>query len=233
MKAFGHPVAYPSDSMGCHSEECSDEESRTGRENTGFFAGFILSEVEGLRMTGPNGRIVKCTNVKRSVLIFFCWLLLSFFSAAAQESTPETAGVELFAHGQRSAARQFFETFVRAHPENPVGAFYLGRCAFEEQLYDRAIEWFAKAVELDEANSDFHLWLGRAHGHQAQRSNVLRQPFLALKVKEHFERAVELNPDNLAARADLQEYYEKAPSFLGGSADKARQQAQEIAKRGQ
>jgi len=62
------------------------------------------------------------------------------------------------------------------------------------------------------------------------RSSVLIQPFLALKVKQHFERAVELNPDNLDARADLKEYYEKAPGFLGGSVEKARQQAEEIAK---
>ncbi|MBI3249777.1 MAG: tetratricopeptide repeat protein [Deltaproteobacteria bacterium] len=144
-----------------------------------------------------------------------------------------TVGVQLFERGQLLEARQFFEAFVQTYPENPVGVFYFGRFAFEEQQYDRAIEQFTKAVQLNETNSDFHLWLGRAYGHQALRSNVLVQPFLALKVKKHFERAVALNPDNLAARADLQEYYEKAPSFLGGSTDKARQQAEEIAKRGQ
>jgi hypothetical protein len=63
------------------------------------------------------------------------------------------------------------------------------------------------------------------------RANILRQPFLAWKVKEHFERAVTLDPGNLAARADLMEYYLKAPGFLGGSEEKARAQAAEIAAR--
>ena len=114
---------------------------------------------------------------------------------------------------------------------DPPGAFELGRMEFAAQRYDQAIVWFEKALLLDERNSEYHLWLGRAYGHEAERSAVFRQPLLALKVKEHFEKAVELNPDNLEARADLQEYYEKAPVFLGGGMEKARAQAQEIARR--
>lgn len=138
------------------------------------------------------------------VLLFLVLSTVTSASAVAQDTATVESGTHLFSEGRQ---------------------------AFERHEYDRAIEWFEKAVQLDEQNSDFHLWLGRAYGHQALRSHVLKQPFLALKVKEHFERAVELNPDNLAARADLQEYYEKAPGFLGGSNDKARQQAEEIARR--
>jgi tetratricopeptide (TPR) repeat protein len=160
--------------------------------------------------------------------------LLSYVSiATAQRSESVTFGVQLFERGQLPEARQFFERFVTDHPNDSSGVFYLGRIAFEEQHYDRAIEWFQQAVQREPGNSDYHLWLGRAYGHHAIRSNVLLQPFLARKVKSHFEQAVELNPDNLAARADLQEYYEKAPGFLGGGVEKARQQAEEIATRKQ
>jgi tetratricopeptide (TPR) repeat protein len=140
-----------------------------------------------------------------TLVVVFCWLLSGAPFSFAQTS----------------------ETVASDAPS----AFALGGAAFDAQRYDQAIAWFEKAVQLDEANSDYHLWLGRAYGHEAQRSAVWRQPSLALKVKAHFERAVELNPDNLAARADLQEYYEKAPVILGGGAEKAHQQAQEIAKR--
>jgi hypothetical protein len=54
---------------------------------------------------------------------------------------------------------------------------------------------------------------------------------LARKVKTHFEKAVTLNPDNLAARADLVEYYLKAPRILGGGKEKAEVQAHEISLR--
>lgn len=163
--------------------------------------------------------------------VFLCWLLSYVSIATAQSSESVTFGVQLFERGQLSEARQFFERFVMDHPNDSRGVFYLGRIAFKEQYYDRAVKWFQQAVQREPGNSDYHLWLGRAYGHHAMRSNMLLQPFLARKVKSHFEQAVELNPENLAARADLQEYYEKAPAFLGGSAEKARQQAEEIAKR--
>jgi tetratricopeptide (TPR) repeat protein len=164
---------------------------------------------------------------------FLYWLLLWISIAIAQENEPATVGVQLFERGQLPEARQFFERFVADRSDDSSSVFYLGRIEFEEQRFDRAVEWFQQAVQREPANSDYHLWLGRAYGHQAIHSNVLLQPFLARKVKVHFEQAVELNPDNLAARADLQEYYEKAPGFLGGSTEKARQQAEEIAKRQQ
>jgi hypothetical protein len=88
-------------------------------------------------------------------------------------------------------------------------------------------------VQLDEHSSDYHLWLGRACGRLAERVDVFRQFLLARKMKLHLERAVELNPENLAARADLREYYEKAPAFLGGSVEKAKVQEEEIEKRQQ
>lgn len=163
--------------------------------------------------------------------VFLCWLLSHVSIATAQGSEPVTFGVQLFEREQLPEARQFFERFVVEQPGDSLGAFYLGRIAFADQQYDRAIEWFEKAVQQAPENSDYHLWLGRAYGYQALRSNIFIQPFLARKVKAHFEQAVALNPDNLAARADLLEYYEKAPGFLGGSTEKAKQQAEEIAKR--
>ncbi len=181
---------------------------------------------------------MSCILVKRvRVLPFFLlfWLLvfgrLSY--GRAQEAPDVAQGVQLFAERQTAEAQRFFDAFVQAQPENPVALFYLGRIAFEKQHYAQAIEWLEKAIHFDENNSDYHLWLGRAYGYEAQRSAALRQPLLAWKVKGHFEKAVELNPDNLDARADLQEYYEKAPMILGGGVEKAQQQAEEIARRKQ
>jgi len=60
---------------------------------------------------------------------------------------------------------------------------------------------------------------------------VLRQPGLARKTKAAWERAIELDSDNLDARSDLIQYYVQAPGFLGGSTTKAHEQAEEIRKR--
>src|SRR5205814_3509871 len=54
---------------------------------------------------------------------------------------------------------------------------------------------------------------------------------LAKKVKREFERAVELDPNNLDARDDMITYYLQAPGMMGGSVSKAKQEAAEIQKR--
>jgi tetratricopeptide (TPR) repeat protein len=159
-------------------------------------------------------------------------LTLSWFSrGVAQADDLVSVGVGLFAEGNIAAAHRFFSTFVEEQPTNAVGAFYLGRTFFAQEQYADAIEWLEKAVLLDEHNSEYHLWLGRACGYQAQRASVLWQFPLARRVRKHFERAVELNPDNVDARADLAEYYLKAPWFLGGGKEKAETQAHEISQR--
>jgi tetratricopeptide (TPR) repeat protein len=161
------------------------------------------------------------------LLLLLSWLL----PLSAQAGDSATLGISLFEQGDITAAQQFFSTFVEEQPTDAVGAFYLGRTFFAQEQYEDAIEWLEKAVLLNEQNSDYHLWLGRAYGYQAQRTSVLWQLPLARRVRKHFERAVELNPDNIDARADLAEYYLKAPWFLGGSKEKAEAQAHEISQR--
>jgi tetratricopeptide (TPR) repeat protein len=157
-------------------------------------------------------------------------VLLSLAPPVAQSSEDMATGVALFERGQFAAAQQVFEAFVRQYPTDPAGAYYLGRIAFESEQYEQAATWFEKAVQLDGSNSDSHLWLGRTYGHQAQAAKG-EAFFLARKVKTHFEKAVELNPDNIEARFDLLEYYLQASAFVNGGLTKAKEQAEEIAKR--
>jgi tetratricopeptide (TPR) repeat protein len=63
------------------------------------------------------------------------------------------------------------------------------------------------------------------------KAGIFRQPGLAGKTRTAFEKAVELDPNNLEARSALVEYYLRAPGFLGGGEEKARAQAEEIARR--
>ena len=114
---------------------------------------------------------------------------------------------------------------------SPATAFARGQVALHAQQYAQAVAWFERAVHLEARNAAYHLWLGRAYGHQARQASAGEQFFLARKVRRHLEQAVTLNPDSLAARLDLMEYYLQAPSLLGGSPEKAHQQAAEIGNR--
>ena len=66
-------------------------------------------------------------------------------------------------------------------------------------------------------------------GKRAETASPLSAPALAAKARQHFEKAVALDPQNKEAVNDLFEYYLEAPGFLGGGLDKATQMAERMA----
>jgi tetratricopeptide (TPR) repeat protein len=164
--------------------------------------------------------------------------LLVSFAACALAAAPLTAtgsksdeGVRLFDARRLAEARSVLEEAVAEDTSDARAASYLGRVLLADGEIDHAVEWMVKSVALEESNADYHLWLGRAYGSAAIRATVLKQPALARKVKREFERASQLDPDNLEARFGLIEFYLRAPGVLGGSRKKAEEQAREIRKR--
>jgi len=110
-------------------------------------------------------------------------------------------------------------------------AFKQGQSELQARRYQQAAAWLERAIEVDGTQATYYLWLGRTYGYQAQQAPSGEQFFLARKVRKCLEKAVELNPDLVDARVDLISFYLQAPSLLGGSVDKAKLQAAEIAKR--
>ncbi len=105
----------------------------------------------------------------------------------------------------------------------------LSRAYYATEQWDAAIKNGERAVALRSDDSDYHLWLGRAYGQKAaQIGNPLAAASFARKAKNEFERAVQLNPSNVSARADLSRYYVEAPGFMGGGAEKALTQASQL-----
>ena len=110
-------------------------------------------------------------------------------------------------------------------------AYYLGRIEMENDDAGKAAEWFERAVKMNPKSAVYYDWLGRAYGMQAQRASAFRLPFLARKTKNAWETALVIDPDNLDVRDDLIIFYTRAPGFVGGSKEKARDMALEIRKR--
>lgn len=113
--------------------------------------------------------------------------------------------------------------------ENSVSGevyYWLGRCYYELRQYDAAIQQGEKSVALDVKNSLYHEWLARAYGGKADADKSF---FLARKVKKELQTAVQLNPSNIAARADLEDFCLQAPWIVGGNKDEAHDQANAIA----
>jgi tetratricopeptide (TPR) repeat protein len=151
---------------------------------------------------------------------------------AAQSSASNVpSGQELLRQGRVDEAISAVRQQLAVNPANSAELFHtLCRADYMIGKFDGAIQNCEKAVDLSPGNSEYHLWLGRSYGEKAERSSWFTALALARKTRQQFEKAVELNGDNVDARSDLAEFYLEAPAFLGGGADKARSQADAMAK---
>jgi tetratricopeptide (TPR) repeat protein len=118
---------------------------------------------------------------------------------------------------------------IASAPTDAEASNLLCRAYYELEEWNRAESSCKKAVALDPDNGRFHLWLGRVYGEKADRAGFLAAAGLAGKVRDEFERAVQLDPKNADARVNLTEFYIEAPGIMGGGEQKARQQAQSLA----
>jgi len=85
-----------------------------------------------------------------------------------------------------------------------------------------------KAVAMEPSNALYRLWLGRAYGGRAENRTFGFND--ARRLLKEFKKASELAPDNTEIRFDLLEYYIQAPGIVGGSRDKAWEEAEIIAR---
>src|ERR1039458_7451445 len=154
-------------------------------------------------------------------------LLLPAFLVATllQPVRAATSPKELLATGQADEAIQTLEQNISHSSADAEFYNLLCRAYFMIDEWDRGIPSCERATKLDPQKSLYHLWLGRIYGEKADRAGVLSAAGLVKKIRNSFERAVELDPKSWEARTDLAEFYLEAPSIVGGGQDKARAQA--------
>ena len=101
--------------------------------------------------------------------------------------------------------------------------FNQGQVFYEDGKFDAAVKEFSKAISQSPKDSRYHHWLAKTYGEIAETSGWIKAMKLAGNSKKSLERAVELDPKNIAALTDLMKYYKEAPRFLGGSDEKAKE----------
>lgn len=154
------------------------------------------------------------------------WVVL--FTGAAFAETPLDRGIAAYNAEDYAAAK---EAFGQLPLHDIVSMFWMGRVAIEEKDWDSAESLLEKVVAAKPDEHEYVLWLGRAYGAHAREANMIIKGFLAPKIHKAFAKAVELKPDDLESRENLIDFFLEAPGFLGGSVEKALEQAQEIQKR--
>ena len=154
--------------------------------------------------------------------------LLGLLTAALAGGDPASPS-ELLSWGRVDDALHVLQEHVQAAPNDARAYNLLTRTHFYMRRWDEAASAAEQAVALEPASSDYQLWLGRALGEKAAHSSFVSAVRMVPRIRGAFERAVQLDGSNAAARTDLAEFYMEAPSFLGGGKDKALAQAEKLA----
>jgi tetratricopeptide (TPR) repeat protein len=134
--------------------------------------------------------------------------------------------------GRADDAISRLNSSLAANPEDAEAHNLLCRVYYQEQRWDDAIRECEAAVRLMPLDSGYHLWLGRAYGEKADSIHSIKAYDLAKKVRDEFERAVQLDRGNVDALSDLAAFYTAAPGIVGGGKKKAQGVAQALEQYG-
>jgi Tfp pilus assembly protein PilF len=102
------------------------------------------------------------------------------------------------------------------------------RAALSRGDSDAAIAILEKVVAQDPKRAEAHYYLATAYGNKVQEIGMMGAMTYAPKITGEFEKAVALNPAYADARMGLVQVYASAPAMMGGSFDKAFEQAKAI-----
>ncbi len=140
-------------------------------------------------------------------------LLLSFQNApAAPASAP---GLQLYRDGKYAEAYRSFQEDLKNHPDSAVKdkmQFDSGTAAYKMGDYDKAVEAFSEALLSREKGlqENSHFNAGRTLEERADMDKSDEDALTDLKnAQTHYEDALKLNPNNEAAKANLEEVKKK------------------------
>ena len=159
--------------------------------------------------------------VKQTVRVLILFLFFVFSLSAMAADSPQ----DMLRAGRVDDAIAALDQRVASNPRDAEAFNLLCRAYFQYEDWDRAESRCKRAVELDPNISRYHRWLGRVYGVKADRANILSAAGLAIKARDEFQRAAQLDPRDADALVDVAEYYLDAPGIMGGGNDKAREQA--------
>lgn len=164
----------------------------------------------------------------RPQLVLSALLASAAFGDAAAQCSPAIRKLET---DQRfDEARAEVQAQLKKNDRDDAAVHCMGRLFADQGNSKDAVEWFERAIRINEKSSAHHLWLANSLGDQASHASKIKLPFLARRIKSEFDRAAQLDPASIDARHGLIEFYSKAPGVMGGSMEKAKEQATEIGK---
>ncbi len=125
------------------------------------------------------------------------------------------------------ASQKSFLDVLKNEPHNGLALERLGDLAFQKKEWQKATEYFEKALNTDTNRSDFHYKYAGSLATLAKH-HKFKALFVLDDAMEHFLIAEKLDPESIAIKMALVEMYDQLPRFLGGNQKKATEYVQKI-----
>lgn len=162
--------------------------------------------------------------MKRNIFSLILFAFILGLPLAGQNDPIKQAQL-LVKNEDYQAASTILQRHLKIKEEDHQARLLYGQCLIKTNQHEQAISELKKIKKPLEQDSDFHFWFGQAYlGKLNASKNFFEKGIIASRVKEAFEKSVELNPENLTARNSLATYYLTAPGIAGGSTKKAKEQ---------
>ncbi len=161
-----------------------------------------------------------CLLSKPRTKFLFC-LLLGLSSGLRAETEIEKA-TRLIKAREYQSAQALLEGTVQADPRNAEAMALLGELQLPARNPKKALEYADRAIQLNPTKARYHLLRGNALGMRAQQVNYLRAMTMVGDIRGAYEKAVQLEPGNRAARSALFSFFFNVPVIAGGGSDKAK-----------
>ena len=113
-------------------------------------------------------------------------------------------------------------------PDSSQSQLLLSRAQLGLGQFGPAMDSAEKALAADPKNPAVHVQLAAVAGRTAEHASMFKQLSLAKRVKKELDEALTLDPKNPDAFYGLVLYSDLAPSFLGGSKERAWELAQKL-----
>lgn len=136
----------------------------------------------------------------------------------------------LFKKGQYQKAKPLLISYLKSHPSDAKTIEYLGDIEGSAEEWDDAISYYEQLVDLDPNNANYHYKYGGVMGMKALAVNKLRAATMIGDIREAFETAASLDSKHIEARWALVEFYMQLPAIIGGSEEKSKKYANQLAE---
>lgn len=160
-----------------------------------------------------------------------CVLLLSASAGAATPAAGAASEARALFEAKDPRAVAAIEALARSRPDDAEAQVLLVRLRLRQGHAEDAVDVAEEVVDLAPDDAQAQYWLGNAYGTRIGQVGMLSKATMAPRLRNAFETAVKLDPQLHDARNSLVEFYLQAPAIAGGSVDKARAQAAELARR--